>query len=380
MPKTIIDIHILQTLPPSNINRDDQGSPKSAFYGGVQRARVSSQAWKRAARLDFRETATDDLLGVRTKNVVGVLASTLSELEADLDAEGARELAELTLKTLGLKLSAPRVKKGQEPGALEAGYLVFFSNAQLKNLARVALEAAATGEPETELKARKKELKQLAKQDASIDVSLFGRMVADDTDLNIDAACQVAHALSVHAVHPEADYFTAVDDAGARNEDEAADSGAAMIGVVEFSSSTLYRYATIDVDHLQENLGSVEATKIAVKAFVRSFVTSMPSGKQNTFANRTLPDLVVVQMRDTQPVNLVGAFERPVTDDHVRSATTELVKRSQDLDASFGTQALNSWVVRVGDATAAADALGSVVALPQLVDEVAATAAGRLEN
>lgn len=380
MPKTIIDLHVLQTLPPSNINRDDQGSPKSAFYGGVQRARVSSQAWKRAARLDFRETATEELLGVRTKNVVGVLATTISDLDSNQDEAAAQELAELTLKTLGLKLTAPRVKKGQEPGTPEAGYLVFFSNAQLKNLARVALEAADTGDPESALKARKKELKHLAKQDASIDVSLFGRMVADDTDLNIDAACQVSHALSVHAVRPEADYFTAVDDAEATNEDEAGDSGAAMIGVVEFNSSTLYRYATIDVDHLQENLGSVDATRIALEAFVKSFVTSMPNGKQNTFANRTLPDLVVAQLRDSQPVNLVGAFEQPVTDDHVRSATRALVARAQEIDAAFGTEPLTSWVVRVGEETTAADALGTVVSLPQLVSEVAANASERVQD
>ena len=37
-----VDFHVLQTVPPSCINRDDTGSPKTAIYGGVTRARVSS--------------------------------------------------------------------------------------------------------------------------------------------------------------------------------------------------------------------------------------------------------------------------------------------------------------------------------------------------
>ena len=42
--RLFLDIHAIQTLPPSNINRDDTGSPKTAMYGGVRRARVSSSS------------------------------------------------------------------------------------------------------------------------------------------------------------------------------------------------------------------------------------------------------------------------------------------------------------------------------------------------
>ena len=147
-------------------------------------------------------------------------------------------------------------------------------------------------------------------------------MVADDDRPQRRRRRQVAHALSVHAVDNEYDYFTAVDDH--KNADDDEDAGAGMIGTVEFNSSTLYRYATVDVDRLRDNLGDAEATRRAVEAFVRAFVQSMPTGKQNTFANRTLPDAVLVVLRDTQSINLVGAFEDAITGrDHGRVASRD---------------------------------------------------------
>ena len=124
--------------------------------------------------------------------------------------------------------------------------------------------------------------------------------------MNVDAAAQVAHAISVHPVETEFDYFTAVDDYLQADE-----SGAGMIGTVEFNSSTLYRYATVDVNRLADNLGDAVAARRAVEAFVESFVRSMPTGKQTTFANRTLPEAVVVMVRDSQPINLVGSLREP---------------------------------------------------------------------
>lgn len=378
--RTILDLHILQTVPPSNLNRDDQGSPKTAWYGGAQRARVSSQAWKRAARLQFRETATRELLGLRTKRVPDALASAIRRQNDEVTQEDALDLAQATVEALGLKLSAPRAKKGEAAQTPEAGYLVFLSAGQLHNLGKIALEALAEGDAAGALKARKKDLKAAAKQDASVDVALFGRMIADDTDLNVDAAAQVAHAISVHAVRPEADFFTAVDDLPRASGDDAGDAGAAMLGTVEFNSSTLYRYATVDVDRLRENLGDDAATLIAVKAFVQGFVTSMPTGKQNTFANRTLPDLVVAQLRDTQSVNLVGAFERPVVGDYVAEAASALTERSTLVDAKFGTTPVHTWVLAASPGAAPAEELGEAVSLAQLVEAVGESVAARADG
>lgn len=379
MSRTIIDIYALQTVPPSNLNRDDTGSPKTAVYGGVTRARVSSQAWKRPTRVAFRETTTPDKLGIRTKRVVEVLSARIRTAGEGIEQERAVELATAVLGALGIKLTKPRTKKGDDPKPEEAGYLVFLSSRQLDTLAAVAAEAHASENATASITSRKKELRTLAQNENSIDVSLFGRMVADDTDLNVDAAAQVAHAISVHGVSAEADFFTAVDDEKAADEEET-DSGAAMLGIVEFNSSTLYRYATVDANRLLDNLGDVAATSAAVEAFVQGFVTSVPTGKQNTFAHRTLPELVVVNVRDTQPVNLVGAFEKAITGpDRVEKATEALARRANEVDTAYGTTPVRSWVVRIGDETAAAEALGTPVSLANLTSELGEVITARLE-
>jgi CRISPR system Cascade subunit CasC len=292
--RTIVDVHVLQTVPPSNINRDDTGSPKTAMYGGARRARVSSQAWKRATRDAFGSLLDKTDLGTRTKRVVELLAEEITRQDASL-AERAPALAEEVLAAAGIKIVKSRKEK---EGALpESGYLLFLSNRQVTNLADLAVSAAHEA-GEGKISIPRAEARARADREHSVDVSLFGRRVADVTDLNVDAAAQVAHALSVHAVDTEYDYFTAVDDH--KNADAEEDAGAGMIGTVEFNSSTLYRYATVDVDRLQDNLGHAKASCRAVEAFVRAFVTSMPTGKQNTFANRTLPDAVLILVRDTQ--------------------------------------------------------------------------------
>ena len=368
MNRTIIDIHALQTVPPSNLNRDDTGSPKTAYYGGVRRARVSSQAWKRAMRVAFRDTLDQSELGVRTKQILDVLQARLQGLAPELTDEQAEQIAKNALTAAGLKLKAPR-KDAKE----EAEYLVFLSNRQYDRLAEAALEAEQSGE-----QLDKKAMKAIVKDGNSIDIALFGRMIADSPDINVDACCQVAHAISVHAVEPEFDYFTAVDDR--KFEDEEADAGAAMIGTVEFNSSTLYRYATIDADRLCETLGSVEATRRAVENAVRTFVTAMPTGKQNTFANRTLPDAVLVTVRDTQPVNLVGAFEKPVDDKEGRleSASRALAAHAADIDGRYGTDPVASWTVCVGERTQQLSALGTASTLDGLVSSLGQAVAERV--
>lgn len=309
MTKAFLDIHILQTVPPSNINRDDTGSPKTAVFGGVRRARVSSQAWKRAARMQFASELDPSALGMRTKRVVELVAARVEGLAPDLK-EQAPALAAQALKAAKVVLkadkpaSAAKAAAGTAPAPLEqAGYLLFLSASQVTKLAELAVTSARTGEA-----INAKDAKEAANTDHSVDVALFGRMVADAAELNVDAAAQVAHAISVHAVEPEFDYFTAVDDL--KPEDSA---GAGMIGTVEFNSSTLYRYATVNLSGLLKNLGTVDAAAEATRAFVKAITTSMPTGKQNTFANRTLPDAVLVALRTDFPVNLVGAFEEPVS-------------------------------------------------------------------
>ena len=212
-----------------------------------------------------------------------------------------------------------------------------------------------------------------------MDLALFGRMVADAPDLNVDASAQVAHAISVHPVDNEFDYFTAVDDKAP--EDNA---GAGMIGTVEFNSSTLYRYATVNVDELHKGLGEVAATSAAVAAFVRSFITSMPTGKQNTFANRTLPEAVVVSIRDKQSVNLAGAFEEAIVatnaGSRLKEACGRLVEYAKGINHTYSQAPVVTYVLRVGAQTASLDELGDNLSLDDLVQRVSSLVAERVQG
>lgn len=362
---TFVDIHVIQNVPPSNLNRDDAGSPKSAVYGGTRRLRVSSQSWKRAARLYFRDHLDRRDLGTRTKRVVEVVSSAIAAQAPEL-TDRAEGLAEAVFKAAKIKVTAPKVKKEGAARPAESGYLLFLSNSQISRLAAAAIASANSGEG---LDA--KAVKAIFKEEQSIDVALFGRMVADDTDLNVDAACQVAHALSVHPAENEYDFFTAVDDAKAEGAEE--DSGAGMMGTVEFSSATLYRYATVNLDLLRENLGDDEATVRATTAFIEAFVRAMPTGKQNTFANRTLPEAAVVQIRGDQPVSLVGAFEKAVVAapgvGYVERSMEELAAHEHRLEETYGIRPQQSLVVSLVDGEAV-DSLGERVSFPELVDAV----------
>ncbi|MBF6253221.1 type I-E CRISPR-associated protein Cas7/Cse4/CasC [Nocardia farcinica] len=367
MTRLFIDVHILQTVPPSNVNRDDTGSPKTAVYGGVRRARVSSQAWKRATRTEFRSLVDPASLGVRTKRVVELIAERIGEI--DNDSEELREpdnrvaAAVQVLKGAGIVLEKPKKKKDEVVDPVEQSkYLLFLSANQIDRLAHLAIAAAKGATLD------KSAAKAAANGADSIDVALFGRMVADSTDLNVDAAAQVAHAISVHGVNNEFDYYTAVDDRSP--EDNA---GAGMIGVVEFNSSTLYRYATVDLGMLEKNLGSAEATVLAVEAFAKAFVRSMPSGKQNTFAHRTLPDAVVFSLREDQPVNLVTAFEEPVNAvGAARSvaAAKALVTRYSAIESSFGDGATRNFVVATGEGADTLSAIAEPVSFADAVEGV----------
>ncbi len=328
-----LDIHVLQTVPPSCVNRDDTGSPKTAVYGGANRARVSSQSWKKAVRNMFQEEIDEGLLALRTKRIVSVVAEELVKAGYSDDALGA---AQCILEAAGLKIRS--VEKGTDA-------LFFISRAQAKALAALVTlyPDVASKKPSVEAK---KQAKAALQEHPGLEVALFGRMVADDPSLNTDACAQVAHAISTHKVSTEYDYFTAVDDLAP--EDNA---GAGHLGTVEFNSSTLYRYATVAVHSLYEHLA--EDTAKALSWFVEAFIKSMPTGRQNTFAHRTLPDVVLIAVRDDQPVNLVGAFEKPVTagrdqaQGYVEASASALVRHAQRLNSEWLREPL--FTLAIGD-------------------------------
>ncbi|GAA1471389.1 type I-E CRISPR-associated protein Cas7/Cse4/CasC [Corynebacterium felinum] len=364
MSTLFIDFHAIQAIGPANINRDDSGSPKSTVFGGVRRTRVSSQAWKRAIRKKFEEVIDYDKLGERTVHAVDRIAAKIVEKQPDLQNE-AEKLAQAVLKAGGINTSVAKKNKADKeagaPDKLVTGYLLFLSRAQIESLANLAISAHL----EADGKFDKKAVKAAINDHHSIDVALFGRMIADSSDLNADACCQVAHAVSVHPMESEYDYFTAVDD----NAPEG-NAGAGMIGTVEFNSSTLYRYATINVPALINSLGSVEAAASAVGTFAQAFAITMPTGKQNTFANRTRPEFFAVSLRYDQPVNLVDVFEDAITvkSGRMKEATTRLVQHALSSDEAYGVQATSYYLATGGAALASSlEDFGESHTLPEIV-------------
>lgn len=288
--RLFLDIHAIQTVPPANINRDDTGSPKTAQYGGVTRARVSSQSWKRAIRKYFNENGDLGNVGIRSLEIVKYVANKIVEKDSSISIEEAMLMAEKTINTAKISTKEQKAKA-----------LFFLSDKQAEKLAQASIDKVTD----------KKQLESILNDDISIDIALFGRMVADNTILNEDASSQVAHAISTHAIQSEFDFFTAVDDLAP--EDNA---GAGMLGTVEYNSSTLYRYANIALYNFYSQLSDKEETINATKLFVKSFVESMPTGKINTFANQTLPQAIVVSLRTDRPLNMVSAFEEPIKSDN----------------------------------------------------------------
>lgn len=172
-----------------------------------------------------------------------------------------------------------------------------------------------------------------------------------------------------HGVQSEFDFFTAVDDAKEGKEDE--DAGAGMMGTVEFNSSTLYRFATVNVDGLRTNLGSRDATIDALRQFVESFVRSMPTGKENTFANRTLPEAIVLAVRDDQPVSWVGAFEKPVktTDKgYVEPSVSAMVDFAHAIDSAYGHEARAQFGVTLPAYSSEVGKIAELSPLPAAID------------
>ncbi|HSV64873.1 MAG TPA: type I-E CRISPR-associated protein Cas7/Cse4/CasC [Mycobacteriales bacterium] len=373
--RTYIDVHVLQTVPPSNLNRDDAGSPKQAVYGGARRARVSSQAWKRATRKAFADQVPEEELATRTKKILGMVIDRLVA-RTGVGSEQAARIATSLLARLDIK---PGKKRPDE-----TAYLLFFGRPQLEHIVALVADRAAelAGMSDEDLAEAVKNLpvREQLGTGHPIDVALFGRMVADIPGLNVDAATQVAHALSTHAVEIEFDYYTAVDD---ENPDE--ETGAGMIGTVEFNSATLYRFATVGLHQLVDNLGGdAEATATALEVFLTAFVKSMPTGHQNSFAHRTPPYLVSVVIREDQPVNLVSAFESPVRpngDGIAALSAARLVaelRRTGELWDLAPLQVASAYTLPDRDADTAREVLGEPMPLADVVAATVRTARQRL--
>ena len=294
--RLFLDIHAIQAVPPANINRDDTGSPKTAQFGGVTRARVSSQCWKRAIRNYFKEYSSINNVGMRTNELVSYIANLITKQDSTIKEDDALKLAENTINKAGIETKVRNNTKDKtKPKITEAPFFISYKEAEAFAAACIAKETD------------KETLQNILKDELSIDIALFGRMLAGEPTLNVDAAAQVAHAISTHAIEDEFDFFTAVDEKTIEGQ-----TGAGMIGTIEYNSSTLYRYANIGLHNLYSQLHDKKDVIDSAKLFVDAFIKSMPTGKINSFAHQTLPQAIIVSLRDDRPVNMITAFEKPI--------------------------------------------------------------------
>jgi len=313
----LIELHILQSFPVSCLNRDDVGAPKSAVFGGVQRARVSSQSWKRAIRTLAQELQPAYFGGTRTRFVVRELASRY--VDRGVEERQATALAAATADALGKLDSA-------EKGNVKT--LLYFSPQEFDNVVDAMLAqdcgehlptAADAEAPEKQRQEAHKELVKLAEKPAkalgkqvkdAADIAVFGRMVADDHSLMLEGAGLFSHALSTHRVSNDIDFFSAVDDL---QED---DEGAGHIGTLEFNSACYYRYVGINLHLLRDaqHLGhfSGEELRAVLSAVLQASIEAVPVARRNSMFAYTRPAYALGLRRTGQPLSLVNAFEQAV--------------------------------------------------------------------
>jgi len=327
-----IEIHVLQNFASSNLNRDDTGTPKDCELGGVRRARVSSQCLKRAMRdaFDNHALVPPEYRAARTKRLVEHVANIVAEKKG-IEIESARKAVASALAGANIKADPDKQWKTQ--------YLLFIPERMIHELADIVVahfdalaadpHAAEPDEGKQPAKVKSKKAKADAKGAVPDEVikavekllsdgartpelALFGRMIADEPKWNVDAACQVAHAVSTHRVSMEFDFYTAIDDL--KKNDTA---GSDMMGTISFNSACFYRYLVVDTDALTKNLGDDEPAKAQARetlaALVRAAVLAIPTGKQNSMAAHNLPSFVLVDVREgAESRSLTNAFVDPV--------------------------------------------------------------------
>lgn len=337
-----IELHLIQNFSPSNLNRDDTNTPKTCQFGGVRRARISSQCIKRAIRTHpLFEQTTAATNGTRTKWLTSLLRGPL------LKAGKPEEIVDEVISSF-----ANAYAKGMD-GKKKTKVLLYLSPQEVQDMVDTLLarwdevtagDKVATKAIDEILKGTKGQnkrpglLEKYKELTHAPDIALFGRMLASRAETNLDAACQVAHAISTHAVSMEMDFFSAVDDwlAGkkedAQSEDEA---GAGMIGTTLFNSPCYYRYARIDWHQLYKNLNKqTDLALRTVEGFLRAMTAAVPTGMQNAYAaNNSTNLMMAVVRRDGMGWSLANAFEKPVRATNTSGLIEPSIKR---LDVYWG--------------------------------------------
>lgn len=333
-----LQLHILTEYPISNPNRDDLGRPKSAMIGGVERQRISSQAIKRAIRIHeaFRE-ALEGHLGERTQRMGEEIIAHLKERGAS--DKTASDIAKEIVTVFG------KLDTAKNADLARTAQLAFISPDE-----RAAAMSLAEKRLAGEELPKDKELAKLVMRpaDGAVDIAMFGRMLADNADLNRDAAVQVAHAFTVNGVAIADDFYTAVDDLKTKGED----AGAGFIGETGFGSGVYYLYICVNRELLKKNLvGDAELAARGIDALVRAAAMAVPTGKINSYANHARAKYILALKGNQQPLNLGGAFSVPVQGpDLVAKAIFALAKEREQFTKCYGEDSDDSRFMQVGEA------------------------------
>lgn len=309
-PSVFVQLHLLTAYGPANLNRDDLGRPKTAMMGGAQRLRVSSQSLKRAWRTsDLFRNEFEDTLGIRTKEIG---EKVYLELRDNIENAKADEI--------GKKVGGVFAKLKKE--GRETEQLAHVSAQEHRNVMALVQKVRDGAEPTDE------DFQSLLTDGhGSPDVALFGRMLAADPQCNVEAAAQVAHAVSVHKVAVEDDFFTAVDDLNLTSED----LGAGHMGVTEFGSGLFYQYLCINRTLLKSNLGGDEdLTTRSLKTLTEACATIAPTGKQASFASRARASYLLAERGSQQPRSLAVAFFSPVAGTNVVHDAIRAMEETRD--------------------------------------------------
>lgn len=322
---TFIQLHLLTAYAPANLNRDESGRPKTAFMGGVERLRISSQSLKRAWRVsEMFEDSMAGYIGKRTRRLgVDFVYNPMCEAKiAEKIAKGAAE------KIAG-QFGKLKNDKGAAVGKnLEIEQIVHVSQHEIALIQKLVETLIAENREPTD-----EEIKLLRNEKRSVDMALFGRMLASSPEFSVEAACQVSHALGVSAVTIEEDFFTAVEDLNTKE-----DSGSGHMGEQGFASALFYTYICISRDLLIQNLDGDEAlAKRAIAALAETALTVSPTGKQNSFASRAYASYALAEIGDKQPRSLAAAFFQPVRDtNQIQAAIARLKQQRDNFDAVYG--------------------------------------------
>ena len=343
-----VQLHLLTSHAPANLNRDDLGRPKTAIMGGATRLRISSQSLKRAWRTsEVFAQALAGHLGTRTKEM-GVRVCTRL-LEAGAKDKNAREWARAIAGVFGTLEST---KDGGEELDLRIKQLVHFSPEEMQAIDDLVTKLTERGSTPTD-----EELELLREGSIAADIAMFGRMLASKPRFNVEAAVQVAHAITVHKVAVENDFFTAVDDLN----DGQDNIGAGHMGETEFGAGLFYQYICIDRQLLLENLGGREdLSQRAIAALVEAAAKVSPTGKQASFASRARASYIFCERGDVQPRSLAVAFLDPVSDRSVlASAIEKLTETGTRMAKAYGDEPAH---VAVMDCHAGTGSLAEIIA------------------